>query len=356
MAREIRSIEHSLRMNVAWNGARINLVARLLAALMQVKTVNLAQLASVLESEALVESSYKRLQRFFRYFRMPYDELAVLLVKMLGVERPWVITVDRTEWHGPRGKHNVLVVGIAYKGAAIPVMFRILPKIGTSSFDERQAMLDEYLKLFGVDSIRYLTADREFTGRRFYQYLYKHGIRFCLRIRKDTPVGRVREKAKKMGHIIGWQTPGVKCRWRKRQVIWNVPVKVATLRLNGEWLAIAASPDLNADPFSAYSVRWEIETCFGFLKSKGFCLESTRLIDPGRLKCLIGVMALAYSWAIKTGEWVTKKYPTRIQSHGRASKSMFRVGLDCLRGFICRSRKSYGYIIWKDIARFLSCT
>jgi hypothetical protein len=57
----------------------------------------------------------------------------------------------------------VLVLGIAYHGVAIPLLCHVLPQIGTSRFEQRQAILDEFLQLFPAVWVSYLTADREFT-------------------------------------------------------------------------------------------------------------------------------------------------------------------------------------------------
>jgi hypothetical protein len=48
----IRSLERTLAENVAWNKARINFLAKFLIALIQVKSVNLVQVATgVIKSE-----------------------------------------------------------------------------------------------------------------------------------------------------------------------------------------------------------------------------------------------------------------------------------------------------------------
>lgn len=357
MAIQIHSLERVLSANLTWNKARIKLLARLLVALVQVRTVNLAQLASVLQSEALIESNYKRLQRFFRFFQMPYADLACLTVKILKIKKPWILTLDRTEWHCASHKYNILVLGIAYRGVAIPVIFHVLPKIGTCSYAQRRAVVDEFLQLFGAEAIDYLVADREFHGRRWYQYLKKHQIRFCLRARKDTPLTDADGKMRKMGAMIARQAVGVKYQWHQPWSIWKVEVKLVSLRLSSdEWLIIVASPELGIDLFQAYAVRWEIETCFGCLKSRGFCLEATRLEHAERVRSLLAVLVLCLCWAIKTGEWISKKRPLRKSSHGRLTKSLFRVGLDGLRQVLCSFNKSNQIISYRHIVYFLSCT
>jgi hypothetical protein len=63
---DIRLLERTLASNVAWNKARINFVAKFLVALIQVKSVNLVEVASVFSGSARPQSHYKRVQRFRR--------------------------------------------------------------------------------------------------------------------------------------------------------------------------------------------------------------------------------------------------------------------------------------------------
>ena len=66
---QISSLQQTLKPHLGWHGARLNFLALFLVAILRVKTVNLAELATGLRSNAKTESSYKRLQRFFRHFR-----------------------------------------------------------------------------------------------------------------------------------------------------------------------------------------------------------------------------------------------------------------------------------------------
>jgi hypothetical protein len=51
-----------------------------------------------------------------------------------------------------------------------------------------------------------------------------------------------------------------------------------------------------------YAKRWGIETLFGCLKTRGFCLESTHLQDAERLGRMVALLTIASCWAFKTGE------------------------------------------------------
>src|SRR5215217_5951449 len=94
----IRSLERTLSENVAWNKARINFLANFLIALIKVKTVNLVEVATAFCGRAQIASNYKRVQRFSRLFEISYAEVALFVVKLVGLPAPWIITLDRTDW------------------------------------------------------------------------------------------------------------------------------------------------------------------------------------------------------------------------------------------------------------------
>jgi len=101
------------------------------------------------------------------------------------------------------------------------------------------------------------------------------------------------------------------------------------LRLEDGTYLILATPDTPETALDDYGKRWGIETLFGSLKTRGFELESTHMTDPERILKLVAVLAIAFTWACRIGEWVhdTVK-PLRMKKHGRLEKSLFRCGLD----------------------------
>ena len=79
--------------------ASIKLLEQIILGLLQVRTVNLTQLALCLEGTANQASLYRKLQRFFTKFDFSYDSLALLLVKLAKIESDeWLLALDRTNW------------------------------------------------------------------------------------------------------------------------------------------------------------------------------------------------------------------------------------------------------------------
>lgn len=118
----IQELKAALAEHLPWHGARIAFLAQFLLALLKVRSVNLAELATGFGGKAKVDSHYKRLQRFFRGFDLDYDDLARLLVRLVPVgDGPWRLTMDRTNWQF--GKVDITTSCSASPIAALPCRF-----------------------------------------------------------------------------------------------------------------------------------------------------------------------------------------------------------------------------------------
>ena len=176
-----------LQHHLQWNAARLAFVSTFLIALMRVKTVNLAEIAAGFSGKAKVESHYKRLQRFFRDFEVDYESIALTVVKVMKIPEPWVISIDRTDWQFGKTVFNVLTLGVVHHGVAFPLVWIMLDKKGNSSTRERCELWNRFLEILADRKIDFLTADREFVGEDWFDYLLCDPCtHFRIRIRKNT--------------------------------------------------------------------------------------------------------------------------------------------------------------------------
>jgi len=67
------------------------------------------------------------------------------------------------------------------------------------------------------------------------------------------------------------------------------------------------------------------------LKTRGFNLEDTHMTNHERVSKLVAVLAIAFCWAHKVGDWLHEATPIRLKSHQRRAKSIFRYGFDQIR-------------------------
>ena len=115
-----------------------------------------------------------------------------------------------------------------------------------------------------------------------------------------------------------------------KRKIWGQEVYLAGLRLLDGELLIVATDSAKENAMSLYGLRWEIETLFGCLKSKGFNFEDTHMVDSEKISKLLVLLSVGFCWAYKTGEWQNEQKPIPVKKHGRKAQSWFRYGLDYL--------------------------
>ena len=137
-----------------WNNARVTCFVNMLLAIFTVKTVNLVELSCVFASNAKPESRYKRLQRFFKLFKIDFTVIAGFIFKLFLLQNgKWYLTIDRTNWKFGKKDINVLMLAIAYEGIAIPIFWKLLNKQGNSDTAERIELIKQFTERFLVDII-----------------------------------------------------------------------------------------------------------------------------------------------------------------------------------------------------------
>ena len=99
-------------------------------------------------------------------------------------------------------------------------------------------------------------------------------------------------------------------------------------------MSLALHPALLDDLGLIAALRWEIETLFAAMKTRGFNLEDTHMTNHERVSKLVAVLAIAFCWAHKIGDWLHKTKPIRLKSHERRAKSIFRYGFDQIRRYL----------------------
>ena len=133
-------LKQEMRAHFTVDARRIDLLSRLLIALLQVCTVSYAQLALALNTKVKISSNVKRLQRFFKEFSFSHHAYVQFIWKQFAIGKT-VLAIDRTAWKFGRHHINVLMIGIAYRGTAIPSVWKLLGKAGNSSQKERIGLM-----------------------------------------------------------------------------------------------------------------------------------------------------------------------------------------------------------------------
>ena len=354
--KEINLFREMLQQHLRWNAARVGFVSIFLIALIRVRTVNLAEIATGLSSEAKVASRYKRLQRFFREFEVDYESIALMVVKVMKIPEPWVISIDRTDWKFGKTVFNVLTLGVVHHGIAFPLVWIMLDKKGNSNTRERCELWNRFLEIFADRQIDFLSADREFVGEEWFDYLLSDPCtRFRIRIRKNTLLDDGQKRLRADVCFQDLQVGQFKV-LSKPRLVWGHSLYIAAMRLEDGDLLVVASAHDPYNAISDYAKRWAIETLFGCFKSRGFCLESTHLQHSERLAKLIALLTIALCWCFSSGLWQSIIKPLMPKKHGRLPKSIFRIGFDFLRDTILNLHFHANSTAFFNSFNFLSCT
>ena len=334
----INALRDSLASEMALRKSRLESLCVLIVGVLVSRTVNLSHLAGGFPSTAEIASNYRRLQRFFEQVHLDYTALARVIVQLTGLgQGPWFLALDRTNWKLGRRDVNILMLAVLRDGIAVPILWTVMDRAGNSTSDQRSALLSRFCAIFGAASIAGLIADREFVGTAWMTYLAKRDIPFILRIKEDFHVRLADGRHCKIGSLFQKLAKGGRRYVRDDATLGltakgqSPAVKLAATRLaSGELLVVAT----NTEPKTAlahYKRRWEIETLFAAVKSRGFNLEDTHLVHPERIAKLLAVLALAFAFAHATGQWRAKHRQIVIRTHTRRAQSIFRYGYDLLR-------------------------
>lgn len=332
---ETQFLMELLKEHLIMNAARIHFIACFITALIKVRTVNFKEVAVAFPGNAQKDSQYRKIQRFFKDFALDMSMIARFTVELLPIkEEDWVLTIDRTNWKYGRLNINILTLGIAYMGIAFPLVWFALDKRGNSNTKERIRLIDRFIEIFGKAKIRCLTADREFVGADWFEYLLKMDISFRIRIKENFVVTNSRGMSVSVKTLFRDIKIGEYRILEGRRIVLGHPLYIIGLPLpDGEYLILVTdqAPETAIDD---YKLRWGIETLFGCLKTKGFNFEDTHMTDLPRIEKLVGLLAIAFCLCHNTGELLNDQKPIRIKKHGRKAVSIFRHGLDKLRGLL----------------------
>lgn len=343
-----------LQLHLGWHQARIKFLDLLIITLIGERNVSFTRAASVLTKQAS-SVNLRRIQRFFAHYTLNFDTIARCLVAISPVKPPYRLSLDRTHWRFAGVEFNILCLTIVADKVSLPVLWLMLDKAGNSDTKERKELILNYLRLFGSDSIEYLIADREFVGDSWFCFLAACQIRYCIRLRANFWI-----------HYS--HKPAVKLYWLFNNLPFNTlrqvdkPVRLANqyVYLSGlklvndqnqiEFLIVAT---YYFDPLAlqVYAQRWTIECFFKAIKSAGFHIENTHLKDRERLNKLLAVVAIAFTWVYRVGEYLNTIVPILIKKHQRRACSIFRYGLDELN----KALKHDDQLVVKYI-RLLTCT
>lgn len=318
---------------------RIDLISRLVCALIQVRSVNLKKLACSLPGLAQVDSHYRRLQRFFSSGFSPGVFTELIVSKLVRPGQCQLLVMDRTHWRLGRRDLNLLCIGLVHQGVSVPLEYPSLQKPGNSNTAERQRILTKALAYLDA-RVCCLVADREFIGRAWFAFLLEQSIDFVIRLRGNTALTLDAGRRGEGTALSEQMLPGTTRYYPQTTLYGGLTVNVVCHRpLRGQPILLVTNRTDLKQVLALYGQRWTIETTFACLKSRGFNLEQTHLTHPQRLHLLLGLLAWTLLWTLWVGQQLHQKKPIPVKKHGRKAISLFRRGLDQLTLCIHQERE-----------------
>lgn len=338
-------------------GQRLMMMSKLILSILKLGTVSYNKLSLCLNGSVKPSSNFKRIQRFMKEYRFCFRPYVDLVWRLFAEEQEWVIlTMDRTNWKFGKKDINIFLIGISYRGTAIPLMWKMLDKRGNSNQSERIELVGQLMSLLGAErqgKIRCVVADREFIGNMWITYLKELPFAFFIRIKKDAKVRKLgSHKEQQAGKLFECSSFRA---LRRPRVVSGHRLYIGgqfTGKGTEQFIIVSNIPVSKARQY--YGERWGIEVFFGACKKRGFNFEDTHVTDMARIANIVFLLAIAFCWALKTGEYlVGNGYKITIKKIGnRKTKlfSIFRIGLDRIRETLLNFLDAF-YLI-----QVLSCT
>lgn len=241
--KDTKELTDSLSKFLSWDKRRVTCLAGMIMALMVVRTISLPKIVTAIVGGGKAESWYRRAQRFYAGAQLDLDEVARFLYFLFFSKHKRVsLTIDRTNWKFGQMNINLLVLGVVYRGAAIPVMWTQLEKRGNSNTNERIELINRFLRVFGKSRIRELYGDREFRGKDWFFYLLPEKIPFSIRIKDNARSHNSKGQEVPVRQLFRNLQVGQQRYIPSKRIIWGQSIYLSAVKLeDGTFLVIAST-------------------------------------------------------------------------------------------------------------------
>jgi transposase len=260
-----------------------------------------------------------------------------MITFLLNQETKMVIAIDRTSWKFGQINHNLLTLAIVIDTIAVPLFIVHLDHPGNSDTKQRIDLTQNFIDTFGISILECVTADREFVGEDWIEWLGEKKIPFVIRSRTNLAF-----KHPNGGSMLA------KNWFDKSGQEKSFPTKVERniLRLTGkyllsakEFLIVMSSPGIK-DPLEMYRKRWGIECLFKAMKRGGFNMEDSHIKIKHHFETLTKILCIAFAISVKVGMILNKEKPIPFRKTVNSKiVSLARYGMDHIKRFFHNSQR-----------------
>jgi Transposase DDE domain len=322
--------------------------------ILSARTCCLYRAADFAGNNTSFSANYTRLLRFFATGIGESLQKGVFLVVLqiaLSSGTPCFLAIDRTDWKKGDKWCNLLVIGLVFNGYLIPLVWVDIGHRGNSNVQSRLDLLDKLVAWWPHDKMLLksfpLLADREFAGEFWLLKIAKRGFSFIVRVKSNRKLtvwtsGKLRSKKCKITVIS---------RFLRKKRLKSIEIAISdellchlvcspntSTREKEPYIYLFTNIEQPDDAGLHYSKRWNIETCFGHLKTNGFDLEAQGFKKEHKLEILLSVVTLIYAVCLVNGVLndIVNQVPQRktLKKYANGTeyriKSLFRTGLTLL--------------------------
>jgi hypothetical protein len=178
-------LHHALKQVGKWGRPEsMQTLALLMTGIFHSRDVRLSRMAEHVPLDIQEDSVAQRFRRWLKNPRVDeraiYDPVARMLLVSLRHTR-LRIQIDRTLVDD---RFNVLMLSLAYRRRAIPLVWMVLPHRGNSTFMEREELLSHLADLLPVNATVLILGDREFGTPEMMRSVRVYDWDYCLRVKR----------------------------------------------------------------------------------------------------------------------------------------------------------------------------
>ena len=301
-------------------------LALLIATALQVRSVNLNELAAALPRAAeRLDMRYQWISRVLGNELIDVAQVMApfareVLARSAAGGRTIVAMIDQSKVNDA---HQMLMVSLRVGERALPLAWHMKKTQGAIGFGEQKSVLEAVAKLLPADARVTLMGDRFYGSPALIEWCRNQGWGWRLRCKQDLLVFDEN----------GGETTLADCFARGEHMLTNMELtekravtNIAMLHEEGHpepWI-IALSDPPTVWRAHDYGLRWGIEAMFSDYKTRGFNLEDSQIERTDRLDRLVLVLSLALYWAVSTGMWdaMENKTPAEKKTRRRNAKTL----------------------------------
>ena len=299
-------------------------LALLVATALQVRSVNLNELAAALPREAeRLDMRYQWISRVLGNDLIRVDEVMApfareVLERSGAGGRAIVVMIDQSKVNDA---HQMVMVSLRVGERALPLAWRMKKTQGAIGFSTQKEALQAVAALLPEGARVTLMGDRFYGSPALIDWCRPKGWGWRLRCKQDLLVFQ-----------DGGETTLAECFARGEHMLNDVELtekrartNIAMLHEEGHpepWIIALSDPPTTWRAYD-YGLRWGIEAMFSDYKTRGFNLEDSQIERTDRLDRLVMVLSLALYWAVSTGMWdaMQNKTPAEKKTRPRNAKT-----------------------------------